>query len=264
MNTSSTKLRDRIHQVVERAHEGDRASRIFDFTILSLIFINVAAVVLETVPSLFARFGTSFRLLEQFIMIIFSVEYLIRIWAITSASRFKRPVLGRIRYIFTPLAIIDLLSILPFYLPLIFPIEAGVLRVLRLFRLLRIFKAARYTRATETLVAALRIRRYELVITMMIMFIMLLFASSLLFLIENEVQPEAFSSIPQAGWWAVQTLTTVGYGDVVPITSLGKVIGSFIALLGIGIFALPSAIMASGFFEVIHGRELRDKNKWIK
>lgn len=240
---STASIRKRLHEIMDRARSDDTPSLVFDVTILSLILVNTAAVILETVPSLYLRYDALFVSIEAIITIIFTAEYLLRFWAV-----------GRLRYIFTPLAMVDLLAILPFYLPLFFPVEAGLLRSVRLFRLFRVFKAARYTQATNTFTAVLKLRREELFISFVVMVLMLLFASAALYLVESEAQPDAFASIPHAAWWAVSTLTTVGYGDVVPITPFGKFLGALIALAGVGIFALPSAIMASGFFEVLSRR----------
>ena len=166
--------------------------------------------------------------------------------------------LGRIRFALQPLQIIDLLAILPFYLPFI-GIDLRFLRAVQLFRLFRLLKMGRYSQSLTTLTNVIKSKKEELSITLFAGFILLIIASSLIYLVENEAQPEAFHSIPNSMWWGVVTLTTVGYGDVYPKTALGKIIGACIALLGIGLFALPAGIIASGFASEIQKKETEIK-----
>ena len=147
------------------------------------------------------------------------------------------------------MAIIDLLAILPFYIPFLIPVDLRFLRALRLFRLLRLLKIGRYSNAIQLIGSILKRKKPELTITFVIIFVLLIITSSLMYYIEHDAQPETFSSIPATLWWSVCTLTSVGYGDVVPESPLGKICGGIIALLGIGIFALPAGILASGFEE---------------
>ena len=158
------------------------------------------------------------------------------------------------RFALTPLAIVDVLAVLPFYLPFL-GVDLRALRILRLFRLFRVFKMARYSNAMHLLWRVLVARRAEMLITLFTMAILLLLASTSMYFAETEAQPEAFPHIPAAMWWAVATLTTVGYGDVYPITPLGKVMGSVIAILGIGMFALPTGVLGAGFVEEIQKRK---------
>ena len=248
-------IQKRLLEIIEPAGEGDTASRLFDVTILIIIVVNTLAVVLETVPALYAQYERVFHATETVILILFSIEYIARVWAAPASPAYRHPLWGRLRFVLTPIAMIDLVAVRPFYFPLFVPIEAGVLRTVRLLRLLRVLKGARYTQATNTIIAVVQLRKRELFIGFMIMLLMLLFSSTILYMIENQAQPEEFASIPHAAWWAVATLTTIGYGDVVPITPLGKVLGGIIALVGVGIFALPSAILASGFFQVLQERK---------
>ena len=155
--------------------------------------------------------------------------------------------------------IFDLIAILPFYLPMIMLIDLRFVRVLRLFRLLRVFKLGRYSESLRTLANVLKRKKEELFITIFVVMILLIIASSLMYFIENEAQPEIFSSIPSAMWWGVATLTTVGYGDAYPVTPVGKLLGAVIALLGIGMFALPTGILGSGFVEEMQRK--REKRK---
>lgn len=245
----------RTYELLEKASEGDRASRTVDTFIMGLIALNVAMVVLETVPAFAGKYAIFFERFEAFSVLVFTVEYLLRLWTCTSYPRFGRPVLGRIRYAFTPMALVDLVAILPFYLPMLLAVDLRVLRAMRLLRMLRMFKLGRYSESLQTLGRVLRDKKGELYVTVFVLLIMLVIASSLMYFAEHEAQPEAFSSIPSAMWWGVVTLTTVGYGDTYPVTPIGKVLGAFIALLGIGMFALPAGILGSGFSEEIQRRK---------
>lgn len=237
----------RIQRTLDKAQGTDRLSRNFDLFIMALIVLNVIAVITETVEELYTEYKVFYDSFEFISVMIFTVEYIIRIWTCTVKKKYAHPVWGRIKYVFSIEAIIDLLAIMPFYLPLIVPVNALFLRILRLFRLLRIFKLGRYSTAFQMVINAIRRRSEELIIVMTLVLVMLILASSLMYYIENEAQPEVFTSIPATMWWGVATLTTVGYGDVYPITPLGKMLGAFIAILGIGVFALPAGIIATSF-----------------
>ena len=241
------KYRRRAWQIVETARDGDHVSRIFDIFILSLIFLNIVAVIIETVEPVRAAAPAFFQWLEYVSIAIFSVEYIVRLWASTTKRQYSRPVLGRIRYAVTPMMLIDLLAIAPFFVAMAGDFRA--IRVLRLFRLFRVIKVARYSKAVRTLGNVLYAKREELVVTVFVLIVLLVLASSLIYHVENKAQPEAFGSIPHAMWWTIITLTTVGYGDVQPITPLGKLFASVIAILGIGLFAIPTGILGGGFVE---------------
>lgn len=236
-----------------------RVSRAFDLFIMVLIVLNVVAVISETVDSISDKYHRFFILFELFSVIVFTFEYFIRLWACTALKKYTHPVWGRISYMFTLGALIDLLAILPFYLPLIISLDGRFLRILRLFRLFRLFKLGRYSSAFKMIENVLNNRRSELSISVGIILSMLVIASSMMYFIENEAQPEKFSSIPETMWWGVATLTTVGYGDVYPITPLGQLFGAVIAILGVGMFALPAGIIAAGF-----ERELAEKDRLEK
>jgi voltage-gated potassium channel len=253
------KLKTRIFGILE---PGDEDSKYFDPFITVLIVLNVAAVVLETVDSLNASYGRLFHAFDIFSVAVFTVEYILRLWSCTENPKFKTPISGRLHYLITPMAIIDLLAILPFYLPFVIP-DLRFVRALRLFRLFRILKLARYSDALKTFAEVLNLKKEELGVTLFATLIMLTVASSMVYEAENEVQPEAFANIPDAMWWGVVTLTTVGYGDIYPKTPLGKFIGSFVVIAGVGLFALPAGILASGFNEVLQRRKEKHRKKMI-
>ena len=253
----SQKFKKRIFEILEVATPGDRPSRIFDIFIMTLISLNIIAVILETVESLSSKYMPFFRNFEIFSVVIFTIEYISRIWSCTVNAKFKNPILGRIRFALTPLLIVDLLAILPFYLPMIIPLDLRFLRALRLIRILRMFKMGRYSESLRMFGRVLKAKKEELLIAVFMILILLIISSSLMYFVENEAQPQTFSSIPDAMWWGVTTLTTVGYGDVYPVTPVGKFLGAIIAILGIGMFALPAGILASGFVEEIQKRRTK-------
>lgn len=242
------KLKKRIYELFDVPAPDDRASKLFDVLIFCLIILNVAAVIFETTE--YAEGLLSyFRAFEFVSVVVFTIEYVLRIWSITENTDYERPITGRLGYAFTPMLLFDLAAILPFYLPMIIPIDLRFLRILRLVRVFRVFKLARYVDDLQIMIKVLKDKREELFITLFVGFILLLIASSMMFYAENEAQPDAFSSIPAAMWWGVCTMTTVGYGDIAPVTTLGRFIASFVAVMGIGMFALPAGILGSGFME---------------
>lgn len=253
------RIKERLYEILEIAAVGDITSKLFDIFIITLITLNVVAVILATVKRLDSQYQYYFRIFEIFSVTIFTIEYLLRLWTCTINKNFRNFITGRIKYIFTPFAIIDLLAILPFYLPMIIPLDLRFIRAVRLFRLFRLFKMGRYSKAVFILKKALKEKKEELVLVIFIVFLLLIIFSSLMYFIEKEAQPEAFSSIPEAMWWGIITLTTVGYGDVYPITPLGKILGALIAFLGIGMFALPAGILGSGLVEVARKKEKGDE-----
>ena len=244
-------VRDRLYEILERAEEGDSASKVVDVFLVSIILLNVGIVVVETVDFIYARYAKWFELFELFSVAIFSVEYLLRLWICTIDPQYRSPVKGRLRYAVSGMALIDLIAILPFYLPFIMTFDFRIMRLIRLVRLLRLLKVFRYSESIQTFNDVYRLKRQELYMVFLAIIFLLIISSAVVFHLENEAQPDDFSSIPAAMWWGVATLTTVGYGDVTPVTTLGKFFGSVIALLGIGLFALPAAILGSGFITIM-------------
>ncbi len=219
-----------------------------------LILLNVVALSAETVDSVRLKYGESLRFFEVFSILVFTIEYVLRIWVCTFHEGFQGRFKGRLKYVLTPLALIDLLAILPFYLPFL-NLDLRFIRIIRLFRLFRLAKIARYSSAIRTLGRVTRRKADELLITAFILVVLLIVASSLIYYAEHKVQPDVFPNIPASMWWGVATLTTVGYGDVYPMTAAGKIIGSIIAILGIGMFALPTGILGAGFMEEIQRKK---------
>ncbi len=243
------RIHRRTFELLHTAIEGDTASRAVDLFLMALIGINIFAVMLETVPDLSQRYGQVFDLIDKVSVIIFTIEYALRVWSSTVSPKWRRPVLGRLQFALTPMALIDLAAILPFWLPFFVHLDLRMLRAVRLYRLLRIFKMTRYSGSLQTLGRVLNKKKEDLAVIIFVILVLLAFSSSLMYLVEHDAQPDVFSSIPAAMWWGIATLTTVGYGDIYPVTLLGKVLAAVIAVLGIGMFALPAGVLGSGFVE---------------
>jgi voltage-gated potassium channel len=244
-------LRRTLFRLLEAAEEHDTASRMVDLFLVTMITLSVIAVVLESMASIEQAYGTALHRFEVFTVTVFTIEFCLRIWVSIEAdpSLAAQPVRQRLRFLFSFHAVIDFLAILPFYL-----LASGVfgmidLRFLRAIRLLRILKLTRYFSALNLLFHAIRENSRALGASFLILLTIMLLAASGMYYFERTSQPEDFGSIPAAMWWAFATLTTVGYGDVTPITVGGKIFGALMAVVGIGMVALPTSILASGYSE---------------
>jgi voltage-gated potassium channel len=246
-------LRRRTYTILENA-SGEPAARLLNGLLIGLILANVAAIVLASVTSIGARYHAWFSTLEWLSILVFTFEYLARVWAAVERDdgRYRAPVRGRIRYMLSPLALIDLLAILPFYLTFLVPLD---LRFMRIFRLFLIFKLTRYHASMNLLARVMRNEARPIAAALFVLATLLMVAASFAFIAEHEAQPHVFASIPDAMWWAIVTMTTVGYGDMVPITPFGKLIGGVIAVIGLGMVALPAGLLAAGFSEQLHQRK---------
>lgn len=244
-------FRRRVYQLLEQPSRTDGLSRVVGIALITLILASVSAVALETVPELFARYRVEFRLFDLVVTLAFTVEYVARVWAAPEGASKETAWEARLRYLRSPMAVIDLVAILPFYLTLFIPLDFQLLRVLRL---LRIYKLTRYSPALSVLMGVIREEAATLLAAFSILTILLIFAAAGAYLVEHEAQPDAFGSVPAAMWWSMVTLTTVGYGDVTPITPMGRVFGGAITILGVGMAALPAGIIASGLADHLHRR----------
>ena len=255
------RIRKRTAELVFSVNRESRASRLVDTGLMLLISLNVMAVVLESVEPIRLAAPNFFFGFEVFSVTIFTLEYFARVWAVVDDSwrpEYQASITGRLRYMFTWMAIIDLLAIAPFYLAMF----AGAdLRVLRALRLLRIFKLTRYSSAMTLLIQVFREDIRTIMAAMFVCTLLVFMASSLAYLFEHAAQPETFSSIPASMYWAVITMTSVGYGDMVPITSMGKLLGAAIGVMGLGMVALPAGIIASGFNNALHRRRAMLKER---
>lgn len=225
-----------------------KASKWFDIALITVIVVNIGAMMLSTVPTIDAHWHSTLTLIEFVSVMLFTLEYGLRVWSSAASPRPEvkhlSPWQRRLRYIVSPLAIIDLLAILPFYLSLFITFD---LRILRIFRVFRILKLGRYSRSMQTLVSAIKNEAHSLVAAISVLLVFTVIAATCIYYIEGPAQPNVFTSIPASLWWALVTLTTVGYGDVVPITPLGKIFGGVITVMGVCFYALPAGILSSSF-----------------
>lgn len=226
---------------------GGRSSQIVNAFIMSLIVVSVVTVIVGSVETVRAEHGRLLWWVERISATVFTVEYVVRLWAAGDRETVQRPVVDRLRVATQPYMVVDLVAILPFVFGVVFDLR--FLRALRLFRFLRVMKLARYSTALRRFGRVVREKREEFVLTAVAAVIVLVVVSSAMYYAERGAQPEAFGSIPQAMWWGVVTLTTVGYGGVTPVTPLGRVLNAAVAVLGIGLFSLPASVLASGFIE---------------
>jgi voltage-gated potassium channel len=254
--------RKRAAEMLEPGRTADRPSKALNLFLILLISLNVVAIILESVDWIYQQYQSLFWYFEVFSVAVFTIEYFARVWSCIELDEASdsSPIMGRLRYMLTPIALIDLIAILPFYLGLYLTID---LRFLRGLRLLRLFKLTRYSPALVALLDVVQQESEALLAAMVVLLIMLVMSAAGIYLLENDLQPETFGSIPSSMWWAIVTLTTLGYGDVVPITPMGKAFAGLIGLIGIGMIALPAAIMASGFAENIRGRKQK-YNEYIE
>ena len=247
-------LRNRVYHALEVEDDDEGFERALNLGLMVLIIMNVGAVLLETVPQLQRRFGLAFDVLEAFSIGVFTLEYLLRLWSCTENQAYAGAVRGRLRFFLNPLALVDLAVIVPAYLPGDVFIDLRYVRIVRLIRMLRLLKMSRYSMTVQTFVRVAEEKRTDLGLISVLLTILLVLASSSMYFVEHSVQPQVYSSIPAAMWWAVQTMTTVGYGDMIPATPMGKFLGSVIALIGIGFFALPTGVLAAAFAEELARR----------
>lgn len=238
-------LQQRVYEALDGPEHDKGEGRIWNVFMFSLIALNAIAVIAGTVNAFEQRFSSELESFEIFSVAIFVCEYLLRIWAIRASPKYAGKVSGRLRFALTPFALIDLAAILPILLSL--SADLRILRIVRFARLARLMKIARYSRATALVGRVVARTKAALIVAGVALFGLIVIAASLMYYAERDAQPQAFSSIPKAMWWAVVTITTVGYGDVYPITNVGRFIGSLVAIAGIASFAFPTAILGAGF-----------------
>ena len=244
-------IRLNLYRILETSAGKRRGiSLVFNVVLITIITLNALAIVLHTVPAYNQQYARLFYDFELFSVLFFTVEYALRVWVCVENERYQHWVWGRLRYMLSTSAIIDLLAILPFYVSL-FATDLAIVRILRLFRIFRLFRISRYSHAYRMILQVIREKKEELILSLTMVVFMLIIISSVMYYVEHAAQPQVFSSIPATMWWGINAMATVGYGDIHPITPLGKLLAGLSAILGIALFALPTGVLVSGFTEQI-------------
>ncbi|MDD2755245.1 MAG: ion transporter [Methanothrix sp.] len=243
----------RIYEILESTDAKDKTAEAVNLFMLVLVVLNVTAVVLETVDSIYTAHKVLFHYFADISVVIFSIEYLLRLWSCDVDPKYRHPFSGRLRFALTPLALIDLLVILPAYVALAFPADHMLLRSLRVLWTFRLLKLSRYSESLQTIMDVIRAQQRELAMSFSAIMFFMVLSSTLIYFLEHEAQPHRFPDIPATMWWAVLTMTTVG-DNFYPITPLGKLAGGLIIILGVATFALPTSILTSGFVDELERR----------
>ncbi len=251
-------LRQRAYIQLEPSAWPHKGLSVTNRLVIVAILVSALTAILETEHTIQERVGLFFLLVEWAATAFFVVEYLARIWICAENPKYSDGWRGKFRYVRSPLAILDFLAIAPFLLAL-GGSESFLLRALRFVRILRLARLGRFSTAMMLIGDAVRSRRHELILSVGAAGFLLVVSSTLLYLAENEIQPEAFGSIPRSMWWAIATLTTVGYGDVYPITPLGRTFAAVTAVTGIGLIAMPTGILAAAFSDAMHRQRSNDR-----
>ena len=261
--------KQKVHGLLHPEIVGDKHwDKIINIFIIVLIILNVLAVMLETVPYLHDDLIEKqiFHYFEQVSVFIFTVEYILRVWSSNHEEKYKHSFWGRLKYMASPGAIIDLLAILPFYLHRIIGFDLRVLRMLRLLRFFRLFRLTAYMKSAQIIVNIFRKRINELILSLVLVIFLIIFASCVLYFAEHlhHENKYKFTSIPATVWWSVVTLTTTGYGDMYPMTQVGKIMASIIMLTGVAFFALPAGIITAGFLEEFRSNRIKTTHRCPK
>ncbi len=257
------KLKNRIFEIISPATKDDSFSRMFDLLVMILIILNVITIVISTYDNTADWLVVFSYTVETICVFVFGIEYLLRLW--TSDLLFPEcgKIKARVKYIFSFMAIVDLLSIMPFSLPFVPDIDQRVADVFRIIRLLRVFKLHRYTTALSSMQIVLKRKASQLTSSVSVIFLLIIITSVIIYNIESEAQPDVFINAFSGFWWSVATFTTVGYGDIVPITEIGKLFSSFIAFLGLGLLAIPTGIISAGYVELDNERHEKELKKLV-
>jgi voltage-gated potassium channel len=246
------KAKHKVHILLHPELGESKADKAINIFIITLISLNVIAVMMETVKPLYTSYKRAFDAFDMVSVIIFTIEYVLRVWSCTHDPRYKGSIKGRIKYMLTPGALIDLLAFLPTYFHAFLNFDLRILRLLRFLRFFRLFRLTAYTRSAQMIFNVFRSRKNELILSLVLVIFLIIIASCLLFFAEHHHPSEAeskFTSVPATLWWAIVTLTTTGYGDMYPLTTIGRVLSGLIMLTGVAFFALPAGIITAGFLE---------------
>jgi voltage-gated potassium channel len=258
----SRSYKKRVNDILELEDPEDRITKIVSFLLLTLIVLNVLAVILETVGRIYNSHIKVFQTFGDLSIIMFSVEYLLRVWSCNADDRYNHPILGRIKYALTPLALIDLMVILPFYLAYL-TLDRRLLRSLRILWTFRLLKISRYSKSLQTIMNVVKAQKDELAMSLTAIIFFMILSSTMVYFLEHDAQPQNFPDIPATMWWTILTMTTIGE-NVYPITPLGKAIGGLIIILGVATFALPTSILTSGFVDELDRQREKAMENYMK
>lgn len=257
----TSEFKRRVYSVLTEPEDSDTTGQWISNAIMLLIVLNIASSVMESVQSLNRSYSAFFFYFEFFSVMVFSAEYLLRLWSCTVDKQHEAPVHGRIKLMGKPMYIVDLLAIAPFYIQVLFPgVDLRFLRILRLFRIVRLFRSKKLRAGMALIGTVLQQQSQKLVMSFTLMALIVVFSANVMYLLEHEAQPDGFSSIPAAMWWSVITVTTIGYGDLYPITVWGKLFASIISFVGICAVALPIGILGSGLVEAMQESETNENS----
>lgn len=254
-------MKQKIYNLVEKGAHGSKINLIFDYFIVSLIILNVIAIALDTLTGVNPTLLRFLRIFEIFSIIIFTIEFIMRVYVSDITHPASNKFYSALKFIFSPFGLIDILAIMPFYVPFIIKSDLRFLRVLRLIRFFRIFKISRYNSTLKLFVDVFKEKKAEIQMTFFIALLMILVSAFLMYHVENPIQPEKFTNIFTSLWWTVTTLTSVGYENIAPVTVLGKIISGLMSILGIGLIALPTGIVSAGFIEKIDKSKSQKKKQ---
>lgn len=242
------KNRKRIFEIIQIGEETDLLSRLFDFGVMGAILLNLAIAIASTFEAAAPWMGV-LHVLEGFTVVLFTIEYALRIWTADYLFPDKSRVRATLKFIFSPSGLIDFLAFFPFYLPTAFPSGIIAFRIFRVVRILRLFRINKYYDALRVITEVLDRKKTQLFSSIIIIMVLMAAASLMMYSLEHEAQPEVFQNAFSGFWWAASTLLTVGYGDIYPVTLMGKIVGIFITFLGVGMVAIPTGILSAGFVE---------------
>lgn len=253
-------LKIRVYNLIREDDENDIMSTIIDWFIILLITLNTLFIIVDIskIPE-WARVWSPY--IESASVVIFTIEYILRVWTSTLIRPNLEPSKARAKYVFSFMAMVDLFSVLPFYLPFVLPSNLQIIRTLRLMRMLRLLKLNRYTDALKIIARVFKKKSHQLISSVIIIMLITLISSVLVYNIEKEVQPEVFDNVFSGMWWAIITVTSIGYGDMYPITPMGKLISAIVGIVGIISVAILTGVISAGFIDVANSKKEKKEDK---
>lgn len=252
--------RRRIYRIIEAGYTDDKPSLTYDFVLMGAILANLFIAVFDTFPAA-QQYQTLIQTLETITVLFFTVDYLLRIWTANYLYENRyTPGKARIKFIFSLSGMIDFLSCIPYFLPFF----GDFLRIFRIIRILRVFRVHKYADPLHVIASVISKKKGQLLSSIFIVLVLIVTSSLMMYALEHEAQPDAFDNAFSGFWWAVNTLLTVGYGDVVPITLAGKICGTILTFLGVGMVAIPTGILSAGFMEQVSALKREEELEELK